>query len=331
MSGFTAPVGDSKKIENVELIPQGFQLCTLTALIDVGHQEGKFGLKRQCKMIFEFPLHKRVFYEGEEARPASVIIGETLSLSNGSNLRDKWVPQMFMRVISDEEAKTFDLSQFLGKHYVATIAHSIDGKYANISALTPLDASNCGMFQLTTPSIQQINPTRFFHISQGFESENFANLPKYFRNMLMNSTEGKQHQSVGGKFAEPPKENSNNGIVNSPPNSNSKYTWLEQGTTYDQYIAGGWNDTQLLTAGKMKLNEPVAPPPVAPPPIAPPPTNTPIGSPPAPSIPVPPSTPPPPPSEPVLVFKDPAHTWEAFQKEGWTKEGIVEAGFATFQ
>lgn len=335
-TGFTAPVGESKRIDDVELIPQGFQLCTMVSLIDVGHQETKFGVRRMCKMMFEFPQHLRVFWEGDPPRPSCIIISETLSLGQGSNLRDKWIPQMFGRKISDDEAKTFDISQFLGKHFVATIAHSGDGKYANITAITPLTMQNCGMFQLTSPHTEQITDTTFFHMSQGFDSENFASLSKGFRKMVIESTEGQAHANAGGTF----REALNQGPSNTT--SQGKIVWLEQGTTYEQYKQAGWTDDQLVQNGKMRIEQPVAPPPVtnvAPPPtanvVAPPPT---VAQPPqANTVTSPPPPPagavatPVPPKKQVLVFKDPTHTLEAFKAQGWTEEEIVAEGYATFQ
>ncbi len=328
MSGFTAPVtGGSKKIENVELIPSGFQLCTLITLADVGHQETQWGLRRMCKLVFEFPQHKRVFYEGDEPRPASSVISETLSLVKGSNLRDKWVPQMFGREITDQEAATFDIGQFLGKHFVATIQHSSDGKWANITAITPLTQQNCGMFQLQSPAVEVTNTLRFFHLSQGFESEAFANLTKGFREQAMNSVEGKEFAKSGGKFAEAKKVDDESGP------SNDNYEWTEPGTTMQQYIEGGWTKQQLIDAGKLRLKQSIAPPPtssVAPPPSAPQTVAPPVTPQPTP-VPIPVPAPAPAPAKPKLVFKDPSHTLEAFLEAGWTEEQIVEQGYATFQ
>ncbi len=249
---FTASVGgDSKRIENVELIPIGKQLCTLVSLIDIGHQDSNFGIKPQVSMMFEFPEHKRVFYEGDPAKPSCVFVKETLSMASKSNLRKKFVQPMISRILTDEEAGKFDLGSLLGKHYVATIAHSADGNWANIMAIEPLTAQTCLMFGLQEPVIERVNDLKFFHLSQGFESENFANLPTKVRETIKQSTEGKEHARKGGKFAEP---------VEGQNSGGPRFELLDTSYTLDQWKASGWNEASLVNAGKGRFIDSTPPP-----------------------------------------------------------------------
>lgn len=314
MNGFTAPVGDSKRIDNVELISSGMQLCTLYSLVDVGTQDaGNYGPKHRVRLAFEFPQHMRVFYEGDPPKPSAIFISETLSMGNGSNLREKWVEPMIGRKLTDDQAKVFDISSLLGKHFVATIAHSPDGKWANIMAITALDANNCKLFGLTEPRVQQINPTIFYHLTQGFDTDAFANLPKKLRDIIIGSEEGRKHKASGGIFKEPA---DNGGYSPAPPSGGSGLVWLSNQFTYEQLKNGGWSDDQMIAQGYAKRAEAVPPP-------------TPVQSAPTPP---PPGGAPTPPAEKKLVFTDPnAQPLEVWLQSGWTVEKIVAEGHATFQ
>jgi hypothetical protein len=329
MTTFTAPIGgDSKKIDNVELIPVGFQLCTFYGLCDIGTQDGgMYGPKHKVNLAFEFPLQYRVFYEGDDAKPSCVFQFESMSMHKDGNLRSKFIEPMIGRKLTDAEAGSFDISQLLGKQFIATIAHSPDGNWANIQSITPLNEQNKAMFQLDTPHVAQINDTYFFHLSQGFDSENYATLPKFLREKLINSHEGIAHKAVGGIFREAVA-----GTAPSPATTSGQggLEMIDKTVTYEAYIQAGWTDEQLITNGKAKRIAAIAPPtPV----VAP----APVVSPAPPVVAAPPVTPPtptPPPvanAEPVLVFKDSANVLSEWLKSGWTPETIVEAGYATFQ
>ncbi len=360
MNGTTqmiAPVGgDSKRIDNVELIPSGLQLCTLFSMCDVGTQDGNFGPKHQIRLVFEFPQHYRVFYEGDDPKPACIFVTESYSMNKDSNLRKKFVQPM-TKVLTEEEAAIFDISQLLGKHYVATIAHSTDGKWANIISIIPLNTSNMALFQLTTPAIAQVNKTCFYSLTQGFVSVNFGELPNKVRDLIINSAEGKQHKLGGGQFA-PKAENNGtktSGAVTPVAAGTGQLIWLATDATYDQYKGGGWTDELMISHGKAKRAEVVvAPTPVTPvtpviqPVIVPAPpvaavtqvvapaivSVTPVAQVVAPSVPALPVVPVTAIATPVkkLVFNDPnAHPLESWIKQGWTEERIVAEGHATFQ
>ena len=365
MNGTTqmiAPVGgDSKRIDNVELIPAGLQLCTLFSMCDVGTQDGNFGPKHQIRLVFEFPQHYRVFYEGDDPKPACIFCTESYSMNKDSNLRKKFVQPM-TRVLTEEEAAVFDISQLLGKHYVATIAHSTDGKWANIISIIPLNTSNMALFQLTTPAIAQVNKTCFYSLTQGFVSVNFGELPNKVRDLIINSAEGKQHKLGGGQFTAKVETNGAQNVATGIQNvaaaaGTGQLIWLATDATYDQYKSGGWTDELMISHGKAKRAEVVvAPTPVAPVIVPAPPVTvvqpvqgiaqpvivpvaqvvpvTPVAQVVAPSVPAPPVVPVTTIATPVkkLVFNDPnAHPLESWKKQGWTEERIVAEGHATFQ
>lgn len=321
MSGLRASSkgGTNQRIENVELIPTSFQLCTLYGIIQLGTQPSdKYGPADKVRFAFEFQEHYRVFFEGGDPQPASIFVTETLSMHEKANLRKKYVQPMSGRTMTDDEADEFDISSLLGKSFVANISHSPDGKWANIESITPLTEQNKKLFQ-SEPC--QVNKTQFFTLEQGFDSENFATLSNSVREKIMNSLEGKEHALAGGTFADKIK-NENSTSTSSPqgpPSNNassSNLIMLDTEYTYEQMIAAGWTDEMLISNGKAKLNEPTPPP-------------TPVTSAPTPPTPpTPPSVTAPPtaPHVPVLVMTNPDDNAEEWIAAGWTQEQIIEAG-----
>jgi len=324
MSGFKAPEHSGNRNE-VELLPTGFQLCTFYGLCDIGTQETNFGSKHQVNLGFEFPLVQRVFFDDKGQQPCAVFSTETFSMYGKGNLRKRYIQPMSGRSLTDAEAEDYDISQLLGKQFVATITHSSDGKWANIESITPLSEQNKAMFGIQNiNSVAQINPTYYFHLSDGFQHQNFAELPKFLRDKLMISEEGKAHKIAGGTFADQVVKTSAPSSPSAPisPSGAKKLVMLGD-VPYESFKANGWTDQQLVDNNHAKWNEPVAPQaPQAPSaPVAP-------QAPPVPSAPqVPPTSPP----QPVLVFKDPNQKLEDWIKNGWTEEMIVKEGYASFQ
>ena len=323
---FTAPPITSNRLD-VSMIPTGMHLCTFYGLADLGTQETNFGSKAQVNLAFEFPKEMRVFWEGDQAKPSCIFSTETFSMGNKANLRVRYIEQMIGKKLTDDEANNFDLSQLLGKNFVATIQHSPDGKYANIISLTPLNDSNKQLFSLATPHAEQINPTYFFHVSHGYNSANFSALPKFVRNKIIESTEGKAYAQTGGTFAEPPKKDNTapSGaapkIVMSPTAEHS----------YEQYKSSNWSDEQLVAHGLASYQQAVSPPVTN---TVPSPQAAPSGPPmpgaPA-SIPPPIAAQPPVPSTPVIIMNPGEAPAEEYRALGWTDQQLVENGKATFQ
>lgn len=315
--------GDSKKIDNVELIQPGFQLCTLYGMADIGTQDtGNFGPRHKLNLAFEFPQNMRVFYEGDDPKPACIFQDETLSMHEKSNLRTRFIEPMVGRKMTDAQAEDFEISSLLGKHFIATIAHSPDGNWANIQSLIPLTEQNKNAVNLPSAIVEQINPTYYFDMDLGYQSTNFATLPKFVREKIMGSTEAKAHQMAGGKFAEHINVHETGTVATNatvaPPSVSGKLQMIDTSATYEAFIASGWTDALLIEHGKAKILAPVAPP-------------APITS----------ATPPPPPggaiapppvaAKPVLVLKDPSATVKDWIDAGWTEQQIVDAGHGSFQ
>ncbi len=337
---FTAPVGgDSKRIDDVALIPSGMRLCTFYGLADLGTQDSKnFGPKHRCQLAFEFPQELRIFYEGDIHKPSVIWSEETFSMAPKANLRKHYVHGMLGRNLSDEEAAKFNIASLLGKPFVATISHTADGKYANITSITPLSDQNRLMFGLQDMNVPVINDIFAYHMSQGFISENFKKLPKFIREKIKNSEEGEAHKKSGGTFLEPDPSDFKNAGKKLKMLPNAEFT-------YEQYKAAEWTDQMLVDNGKAVWEAPVAPPapvgaPAAPQaPIAPAAPVAPQAMPAAPSA-IPPAMPAATPPAPALNPQDTngritlVPEWRGKQSvaewlaSGWTEEAMLAKGYA---
>lgn len=322
----TAPIGGggNDKLET-EILPSGFQLCRLYGIVDVGtHEGGKFGPKHLLGFQFEFPLEKRVFFEGQDPRPVAIYMENNYSMHENARLR-AYIHGM-VHTMSDTEAANFDIGSLLGKWFVANIEHSSCGKYANIKTLSKIDDKNIKMFGLEGDARPvTVNDNYFFYIPQGFNSDNFKSLPEWLRKKLMKSVEGVSHTSSGGTFAS---TDSNDGNSTPAPNTNvakssKRIQMISTDYSYAQYKEN-WTDEQLIAAGHAKYVEdsPVAPPkPQGPP--------TPSSAPSAPPVPskktlethqsrLPDGT--------IFTLTDKSWTVESMITAGWTIETLIEAG-----
>lgn len=329
MSGFTAPVGgDSKKLDNVPLLPTGDQVCTFYGLADLGTQEGgNYGAKHKCMLAFEFPQEKRVFYEGDPEKPCVIFDDQTLSMAEKANLRKLYIHQMLERKLTDDEAAKFHIDTLLGQSYVATISHSACGKYANISSIRPLNERNMLMFGLPTiDAVPKINPPFYFHSNQGYQSENFKNLPKFIREKIKQSHEGQAYARTGGVFAEPDANATPGAPGAAPTGARTLQMKPDSKFTYEQLKANNWTEQQMVDNGYATWAAPVAPPePITntPPPPAAPPS--------APAMPpAPDAMPPAPATGPVLVMKNGSDP-QKWISNGWTEKQLVDAGHADFK
>lgn len=319
----TAPVTGSGKqrIEGVELIPMGFQLCTFYGLADVGiqhYENSSFGPSHKVALAFEFPQHKRIFFEDGDLTVCSVFCNETLSMHKDANLRKKFIQPMSGNPLTDDEAGKFELDSLLGKHFIANIGHSPDGKWANILSIAPLTEQNKAIAGLTSLQVEIINKVHFFALSQGFDSLNYGALPSGVKKKLLKSDQGKAHETSGGKFAEAPK----NDTPNAPgqASTNSKLEWLNKSEhSYDDMIAGGWTEESLIEHGyaKLAVTTPSAPP-------------VPVTSAPVPPTPAPAIAPAPAKVEPVLVMNKPDQVAADWIKGGWTEAQIIELGHGKY-
>lgn len=131
-----------------ELPKPGTQIARLTRIVDLGTQTVNFkGNEKELakiKFIFELPLQRKVFKEGEQPEPFRVTKEYTKSLFEKAELHKDLV-QWMARPLTDAEKKDgYDISKLLGKACQITVTIK-KGKsdptkeYASITGITQLN------------------------------------------------------------------------------------------------------------------------------------------------------------------------------------------------
>ena len=131
-----------------ELPKPGTQIARLIRIVDLGTQTVNFkGNEKELakiKFIFELPLQRKVFKEGEQPEPFRVTKEYTKSLFEKAELHKDLV-QWMARPLTDAEKKDgYDISKLLGKACQITVTIK-KGKsdptkeYASITGITQLN------------------------------------------------------------------------------------------------------------------------------------------------------------------------------------------------
>lgn len=212
----TAPQGGNfpqkEKRTDIQEIQPGFHPVYLFGIVDLGTQESTYQNKvsktHKIKFLFEFPLHKQLFYvEDTEPRPSTLTVEKPFHMYVTKNNNKKtglltMVESMIGRMLSPQEYGTFDISSLIGKYYIASVSHwtSKSGKIgAEIAALGPFQPEHYAN-QLNSGQLNPTNPIKLFSLAMGFESPAFASLWYGDRKKLKMSDEGMAWAARGGKF-----------------------------------------------------------------------------------------------------------------------------------
>src|ERR1043166_2484583 len=124
-------------------VPKGNHVARLYQIIHIGtiHYEYKGETKSSDKVRLTFELcnERKVFNEGEEARPFSVSREFGFTMGRKSNLRP-FVEGILGASLHDEEAYNFDLEQLLGEPCLLNVVHDEKNGnvYANVTGASPL-------------------------------------------------------------------------------------------------------------------------------------------------------------------------------------------------
>lgn len=297
-----APVHEessSKVRSDLKLLEEGPQQCILIGIVDVGTSSVTYTGKhpkdtRQIYLIFEYPELKQLIYE-DDVEPRSKIKYErfTYSLYEKANLFSA-IQAVNNGKYEKSKLEQVDLFEFIGCRLLTSIVHTPDRKnpsiiYDNIESYMkvgkmpePEDFISDGKRYMFYIDADENGNT----IGNNFNTENFAELPQFLREKLMESYEGVEYKSKGGVFAEYVKPEEEQSNVAKPPSTYSVPRGYEfkdvmgKNESYENYRKGGWTDKQLL---EKKFLSKIAKAPessVAPPPdekeksnIAPPPSD----------------------------------------------------------
>lgn len=178
-----APIGGDSNYSN-KIAPVGMHLARIYQIIDLGttEQTGQFGgKKRKVQILFELPLETAVFDPEKGEQPYYARNMYTLSMHEKSTLR-KDVHSMLGKQLTDNEAKTFNIFNLIGRECMVNIIHrpSGDKTYANIQTITPVPK---GM--VCPPAV---NPPLVFSTQQP-DMDVFRSLPEFVQDKIKLSDE----------------------------------------------------------------------------------------------------------------------------------------------
>jgi hypothetical protein len=187
-------ISDNSK--EFKIAPAGLHMARLYSVIDLGHQATEWAgeTKIMHKVVFTWELHGDDDagnpLKTDDGKPLIVSKRYTVSLGDQARLRQD-LESWSNKKMSPEERKNFDLKNLLGKFCMVNITHSEDGKYANISGISPVPSA------LRNVQPEGINPTLHFWLNE-FDQAKYDALPKYYKEKIAESSEWR-----GQKKAEP--------------------------------------------------------------------------------------------------------------------------------
>ena len=188
-------ITDTQK--DFKIAPAGLHMARLYSIIDLGHQSVEWSgeTKIMHKVVLTFELHgednEGKPLQTDDKKPLIVSKRYTVSLGDQATLR-KDLESWANKKMSAEDRKNFDMKTLLDKFCMVNISHSEDGKYANISGISPIPSA------LKNVVPNGVNPISHFWLHD-FDQTKFDSLPKYYREKIMESSEYR-----GGKKKDDP-------------------------------------------------------------------------------------------------------------------------------
>lgn len=280
---FVAPdqgsISNKTKIAH-DPIPMGLNMCTIFAVVSLGtHMEsfngGQPSPKTKLFIGFEFPQHKRKFYEEDtDVRSAAVFDEMTFAAYTDKAKLRKIIEAVCQRKVTDDEARSFDCTKLIGCSLMVNITHytkkdqTIGEKIESYASIVNMPVP-MGYQPENEPWLFYIDPAL-----NNFRTEAFAKLPGFLKKKLIESTEGQDFISRGGLFAkldntqqQPQPQQQQYQQTNpqlaqpqAPVAASPKVQMIVNDYTYDAYIKIGWTDQQLVDAGKAKYIQQTPPP-----------------------------------------------------------------------
>lgn len=290
-----APQQDTKKKrDGYEIVDEGPQEFLCIGVIQLGtHDEefkGKPKTQPKIMIIWEKCDLKQLVYE-DDTEPRSFIKYDEISYYTNTKSRlFKIAKAIFGKEAKDDDitANKVNFLSMLGRRAYLTIEHKETekgGVYPKITGYSICKKAADEDF------ISDGNQYGWYLDDKGenFMHPAFANLPKWIREKIMESHEGKAHKEAGGTFLEPERSEDGGGSSSEVQVKEVKVPdgWVFEDPnkegTYSQYLAVGWDNNKLAKAGLLKKVEkpkgPAAPPtteakkPTPPAPSTPPPTQ----------------------------------------------------------
>jgi hypothetical protein len=178
-------ISDNSK--EFKIAPAGLHMARLYSIIDLGHQSVEWAgeSKIMHKVVFTWELHGNDDadqpLQTDDKKPLIVSKRYTVSLGDQARLRQD-LEAWSNKKMTAEDRKNFDLKGLLGKFCMVNITHSEDGKYANISGISPVPSA------LRNAQPDGINPPLHFWLAE-FDQAKYDALPKYYKEKITESSE----------------------------------------------------------------------------------------------------------------------------------------------
>jgi hypothetical protein len=188
-------ISDNSK--EFKIAPAGLHMARLYSIIDLGHQATEWAgeTKIMHKVVFTWELHgdddSGNPLKTDDGKPLIVSKRYTVSLGDQARLRQD-LESWSNKKMTPEERKNFDLKNLLGKFCMVNITHSEDGKYANISGISPVPSA------LRNVQPEGVNPTLHFWLNE-FDQAKYDALPKYYKEKIAESSEWRGQKSAETK------------------------------------------------------------------------------------------------------------------------------------
>lgn len=256
-----------KKRENLEIPDEGPQEFLCIGVVQLGthtevYQNKEEKIQPKIMIIWEKCDLKQLVYE-EDTEPRSFVKYDEMTFyTNTKSKLFKVAKAVFGKEKSEEDitGNKINFMEMLGRRVYLNIEHKDSAKgvtYPNVAGYSVCKKAADEDF------ISDGNQYGWYFDAEGknFTHAAFANLPKFLREKIMESEEGKAHAAAGGKFAEPEKKEEDSGTSSS---AKVKEVGLPDGWefkdpngegTYSEYLAVGWTNKQLAEKGYLKKVE----------------------------------------------------------------------------
>jgi hypothetical protein len=178
-------ISDTSK--EFKIAPAGLHMARLYSVIDLGHQATEWAgeSKIMHKVVFTWELHGNDNndqpLQTDDKKPLIVSKRYTVSLGDQARLRQD-LEAWSNKKMTAEDRKNFDLKNLLGKFCMVNITHSEDGKYANISGISPVQSA------LRNAQTEGIIAALHFWLAE-IDQAKYDALPKYYKEKITESSE----------------------------------------------------------------------------------------------------------------------------------------------
>ena len=268
------------KRKDIILLNHGINLGIIYGFVDLGtHLESFPGSApkktRKLKILFEHPQLKQLFYEDDTERKSTVSSKDCSFTINDRSFLKQLIDAISGQILPVADASKYPTAKLIGQRIGVNIAHTPKSADPTIFYEKVLNVLSPNGLQVPHP-FEPENKSLYFYIDKGglnFTSQNFADLPKYFRDKIMESDEGKAHIARGGKFSENSKQEQGAQQQQQQqqalpqeaqafPKQSVPIVMLPSAQfTREQYHGSGWTDDLLVQNGLAQWFTPPAPAP----------------------------------------------------------------------